>query len=78
MLESSAMPHTIKRAACIQEVMRRLRNTQRDLPWEERAEIISQFSHTLMISGYGEKLRLELIQSAVQRYEAQCDREYRV
>ena len=34
-----------------QEVLRRLRNTRRDLPWSEKAEILSEFSHKLMCSG---------------------------
>ena len=74
MLANSAMPQTVKRSACVQEVLRRLRNTKRELPWKLKAEIISKFSNSLRISGYNEKFRMEVIQSAVRGSEAQCDR----
>ena len=51
-----------------------MRNTKRELPWKLKAEIISKFSNSLRISGYNEKFRMEVIQSAVRGYEAQCDR----
>ena len=73
MLESSAMPMKIKRNSLVQEGIRRLRNTRRELPWSVKAEILSDFSHKLMISGYGVKFRLEIIQSAVRGYENQCN-----
>ena len=49
-----------------------MRNTSRSLPWSLKAEILSEFSHKLMISGYSEKFRLDIIQSAVRGYERQC------
>ena len=72
MLENSAMPMKVKRNSLAQEGIRRLRNTSRSLPWSLKAEILSEFSHKLMISGYNEKFRLEIIQSAVRGYERQC------
>ena len=74
MLASSAMPIKIKRNSLAQEGIRRLRNTSRHLPWETKAEIMSEFSHKLMLSGYDEKFRLEIIKSAVTGYERQCER----
>ena len=51
-----------------------MRNTKRELPWKLKAEIISKLSNSLRISGYNEKFRMEVIQSAVRGYKAQCDR----
>ena len=73
MLESSAMPNKIKRNALVQEGIRRLRNTSRELPWQLKADILSEFSHKMMMSGYNAKFRLEIIQSAVRGYDRQCD-----
>ena len=55
MLENSAMPMKVKRNSLAQEGIRQLRNTSRDLPWSTKAEILSEFSHKLMISGCNEK-----------------------
>ena len=73
LLESSAMPMKIKRNCMVQEGIRRLRNTSRELPWTTKAEIMTEFSHKLMLSGYSERFRLDTIQSAVRGYENQCD-----
>ena len=67
------MPMKIKRNGLVQEGIRRLRNTKRELPWSLKADILSDFSHKLMISGYSEKFRLEIIQSAVRGFDNQCD-----
>ena len=69
MLENSAMPMKVKRNSLAQEGIRRLRNCSRDLPWSEKAEILSEFSHKLMLSGYSERFRLDIIQSAVRGYQ---------
>ena len=72
-LESSAMPRKIKRNCLIQEGVRRLRNTSRELDWKVKAEILSEFSFKMLRSGYDSKFRLEIIQAAVGCYEKQCD-----
>ena len=72
MLARSAMPPNIKRNSLAQEVIRRLRNTSRDLPWSEKAAILTEFSHSMMCSGYSEKFRLEIIQAGVVGFERQC------
>ena len=74
MLERSAMPTRIKRNTLAEEGLRRLRNTKRDLPWEMKADILSEFSFSMMLSGYSEKVRCEIIQSVLTGYERQCDR----
>ena len=74
MLARSAMPPNIKRNALVQEVIRRLRNTSRDLPWELKASILSEFSRSLMLSGYPESFRLEIIRAGVIGFERACDK----
>ena len=72
MMERSAMPTKIKRNALVQEVIRRLRNTSRRLPWSEKSRILSEFSFAMKLSGWSEKFRLETIKSGVIGYERQC------
>ena len=55
MLENSAMPMKVKRNSLAKEGIPQLRNTTRDLPWSTKVEILSEFSHKLMISGCNEK-----------------------
>ena len=43
---SSAMPLKMKRTALIQEALRRLLRTKRELDWKIRADILSEFSQT--------------------------------
>ena len=74
MLKSSAMPEKVKRSTLTEEGIRRLRNTKRELPWIEKAEILSEFSHKMMLSGYSQKFRLETVKSAVAGYNKQVAR----
>ena len=74
MLSRSAMPGSIKINSLTQEVIRRLRNTRRCLDWSVKTEILSEFSHSLMSSGYPESFRLEVIQAGLKGFQAQCDR----
>ena len=37
------------------------RNTKRSLPWEVKAEILSEFSNSMSRSGYSEEFRLDVI-----------------
>ena len=73
-LSKSAMSDKIKRNTLVQEAIRRLRNTSRDLPWDLKAKILSEFSNKMRISGYSAQFRLEVIQSAVRDYEKQCEK----
>ena len=73
-LESSAMPTRIKRNTLAEEGLRRLRNTKWELPWGIKAEILSEFSFSMMISGYSERVRQETIQSVILGYNRQCER----
>ena len=58
-LNRSAMPRKVKRITCIQEVMRRLRNTKRKLSWSIKREILTEFSWLLYQSGYPEQFRVQ-------------------
>ena len=78
MLERSALPAKMKRNSLVQEGIRRLRNTKRELDWSVKSEILSEFSFSLYMSGYSENFRLETIQSEVIGYERQCERSDKV
>ena len=73
-LNKSKIPAKVKRITCIQEVIRRLRNTKRELSWSIKREILTEFSWSLHQSGYPEQFRLEVISSGINAYEMQCAR----
>ena len=68
-LEKSAMPLKVKRTTLSQEVIRVLRNCRLDIPWEEKAAMLTEMSTRMMMSGYPEKFREEVIISGVQGFE---------
>ena len=72
MMETSALPGNVKRNSLIQEVIRRLKNTKRSLPWEVKAEILSELSNSMRISGYSEEFRLDVIKSGIEGFERIC------
>ena len=55
-------------------MIRRLRNTKRELSWSIKREILTEFSWSLYRSGYPEQFRLEVISSVISAYEMQCAR----
>ena len=69
MLARSAMPERTKRSTLTQEAIRILRNTSPAIPWERKAELLSDFSLRLKLSGYGERYRLTIIQSTLAAWE---------
>ena len=74
-LSRSALPTKIKWASLVQEGVRRLLNTRRQLDWDTiKADILTEFSWALKISGYSEKFRLDVIQDAIVTYERRCAR----
>ena len=73
-LSNSALPTKIKRASLVQEAIRRLLNTSRYEDWNTKAEILTEFSYALMISGYSEKWRMDTIKSAINGYNKKCSR----
>ena len=72
-MATSAFPPNVKRATMTNEVLRRLRNTRRDLPWSVFADIISEFSNDMRHMGYSEGFRGKLIQAALTGYRRQCE-----
>lgn len=72
-LPRSALPLKIKWASLWQEGVRRLLNTRRQLDWDTvKANILTEFSWALKISGYSVKFRLEVIQADIVAYEKRC------
>ena len=46
-LNKLAMPKKVKKITCIQEVIRRLRNSKRELSWSIKREILTEFPWSL-------------------------------
>ena len=67
-MTSSALPPNVKRATMTNEVLRRLRNTKRDLSWS-----ISVFSNDMRNMGYSEEFRAKVITAALTGYKWQCE-----
>ena len=72
-VESTNIPPNVKRATMTNEVLRRLRNTRRDLPWPVFADTISEFSNDLRHMGYNEAFRGKVIQPALTGYKGLAD-----
>ena len=72
-MASSALAPNVKRATMTNEVLRRLRNTWRGLPWSVFADTISEFSNDMKNMGYGEIFRAKVIQAALTGYKRQCE-----
>ena len=73
-VRDSAMPDKVTRTTWVETGIRRMRNTSRRLPWQEFADTLSELSFEMLLSGFNEKYRLEVIQAAVAGYEKQCAR----
>ena len=71
-MASSALPPNVKRATMTNEVLRRLRNTKRGLPWSVYADTISEFSNDMRNMGYNGNFRASVIQAALTGYRKQC------
>ena len=52
---ASAMPSSVKRTCLTQYGLRILRNTKLEVPWSEKAAMLSEFSARLRDSGYSER-----------------------
>ena len=63
------MPERTKRSTLTQEAIRILRNTSSNVPWSRKAEILSDFSLRMKLSGYGEKYRETVILSALAAWD---------
>ena len=71
MMESSAVGGAAKRRTLVQEVVRRMRNCYREMEKEEVGEVLSKFSQKRRDSGYGSKMRREVIDAGVKIYNEQ-------
>merc|ERR1712082_587501 len=67
-LARSALPERTKRDTLFMEGMRRLVNCSVDLPWEDKAKFLSDFSNAMRISGNGIKYRSQVIKGAINMY----------
>ena len=65
----SAMPASVKRTTLTQEGLRILRNTKLDVPWSEKAEMLTDFSARLRYSGYSERYRQQVIESVLAGWD---------
>ena len=63
MPEKSALAMSVKRTSLTQYGLRILRNTKLEVPWSEKAKMLSEFTARLRDSGYNEKFRQQIIQS---------------
>ena len=68
-LQRSAVSKTTKRNAIFQEGIRRLMNCSPELNWETKSTHLSLFSHAMMISGYDENFRRQIIKGVIHRYK---------
>jgi hypothetical protein len=71
LMNSSAVPTMTKRGALTNEAIRRLRNCHEDIPEEDLAKVLSDYSQKLKNSGYGAKYRREIIDGGLKAYKKQ-------
>ena len=57
----SAVSDSVKFSTYKQEVCRILKNTSIDLPWSHKADLLSEFSWRLRVSGYSESFRSKIL-----------------
>ena len=75
MMRSTAVGMKTKRRTLVQEVVRRMRNCDRDIELEEMGDILSKFSQKMRDSGYEEKMRREVVDAGVRAYREQVRKE---
>ena len=68
-LARSAMPSRVKRAALTQEALRILRNCSPGISWKRKAEFLSDFCLRMKLSGYPERYRAAIIESALAAWD---------
>ena len=64
----SALSWSVKFASYRQKTYRVLRNTSVDIPWEDKAEILSQLCWRMALSGYPEGFRAKVILGGLTGY----------
>jgi len=68
-MQRSAMPDRVKRATITQMAIKILENTSQNVPWARRAQLLSRFSLRMKHSGYNERFRLNIFQSALKNWD---------
>ena len=68
MLATAANPWQQKRTTLTQELIRRLRNTRRELNCSRKQEILSDYMQMLKNSGYSVNFRKEILSSGLNGY----------
>ena len=74
--EESALPNKMKVTVLAQELVRRERNTCRNVSKDVRQEISYTFLMKLRKSGYSTRHRLQIMISCLRGYQKMCDMEY--
>ena len=75
LMERSAMPTKMKRVCLIQEIVRILRNTKKELHEKVKIGFLNEFALRMKDSGYTSTFRREVIEGGVKAYEKQLERE---
>ena len=65
----SAMPMKDKRTILTQDLLRVILRCSPELPWETKRKHIEEYSLRLQFSGYNEKIRKDILRSAIIAYE---------
>lgn len=73
----SALSWSTKRTVLTQEVLRVLLNCSKLLPWERVVENVNEMVLRTQYSGYTEKFRYEVVDSALKGYRARNKKESR-
>ena len=66
---SSALPSQQKRNIHVSECVRRLRNCDPNMSWEERKKFLQEYVVRLYHAGYAESFRQDIIKQSIARYE---------
>ena len=69
--ERSAHPNSCKRSVHIAEILRRISNTSRDLPWDEYVvPVLSEYMRRMKQAGYNQEYRQHVLEHALNIYQA--------
>ena len=66
--KNSAVPEKTKVTTLVKEVLRRMKNSCKEIEVEERAEIINKFNRKMVRSGYEEEQRKNVILDGLTGY----------
>ena len=68
MMCTSALPIRMKISTLANEVKRRLRNCGKTITIQEKTQIVNTFIVKLIVTGYSEKVRVEIVESGLLGY----------